>query len=607
MRAMSRSMSSFATQAEIGVARAEMAFRRLGRVFSPIMTGLRYFGIFAGGIAAVMLGRSIFNTIADFQQAQADLNAVMTDSSPGLMKNLSDDAKRLGLTTARSATEVSGLQTELAKLGYAGNEILSMTEAMVRGSVAMDASLDRTATLGGAMVRTFDSLKSSDMSKIMDQMTLSTLDTALSFEKLETMLPIVSGAANAVGVTFPNLLALLGKLSDAGIDASSSATALRNIFIDSRRRGHTYAEVLGNIAKKADKLTPAFNKFGKRGAVSAVVLAAKLKEVAAAQKRYDEESSGIAQTVMDKRLNTLRGSITLLGAAWKGFILTLEDGTGKHAIALKAIIDAARGMILLTAGTSEAMDAFKELNPKIQESAKSALRWLEILGSLVKWILITRAALWVLRGMLVAYNIILGVSVSLGWASIFALRGNALAMTIYSAATATATGIQKAFMLLMNVNPVLRMGLAILALVAAYEALIKTTPNGPMTKEEIWEMNSRRRRNLANGMGFKNEFIAPNLLQQLVQHERDSLNAPGRFPGWESKMDSMGLGGNKYIKRNDQEIDVRKFNELLEHQMKFWDKAIIDGNVKVNINYLRGVTESVGVPVRVGGTMGYGK
>ena len=46
-------------------------------------------------------------------------------------------------------------------------------------------------------------------------------------------MPIVGGAAEAAGIGFGELLSLMGKLSDAGIDASMSANALKNIFIES--------------------------------------------------------------------------------------------------------------------------------------------------------------------------------------------------------------------------------------------------------------------------------------------------------------------------------------------------------------------------------------
>lgn len=434
VRAMQASMRGFAAQSEVVLARAERGWRNLISPLQKASNLLRYFGFFGAFAFVAAMGGAI-KIVSNFQQANADLSSVLTNVSKYELMQMSESAKALGLTTARTATQVVGLQTELAKLGYTTPEILQMTGAMVRGSIAMDASLERTATLGGAMIRTFDNFKAADTPRIMDQMTLATLDTALSFEKLETMLPIVAGAANAVHVPFTKLLALLGKLSDAGIDPSSSATALRNIFIDSKRRGHDFEQVLANIQKKADRLTPAFNKFGKRGAVSAVVLANKLREVNAADLRYQFESSGVAAEAAAKRLNTFQGSLTLLKAAYQGFILTIDDGTGKYSATLKKIVDVTRGMLLMAAGTKEAMDAFGQLDSSTQKASERMMFWLGILKKAAIAIIAFKALTILARIALSAYSVVLGLSTSLLGVSTLALRGNALAMTVHAATT----------------------------------------------------------------------------------------------------------------------------------------------------------------------------
>jgi|SRR5690242_1244607 len=448
IRSMQGQLGAFAVRAETHLSRLERGWRALETPMRSVMKMLRYFGYFFGGAAIVLGLSSVIKTIGDFQQANAGLNAVVTDETPATMRLLSEEARRLGLTTARSATQVVGLQTELAKLGYGGTEIMKMTRSIVQGSIAMDAELARTAELGGAMVRTFTKFTAGDMPRIMDQMTLATLDTALSFEKLETMLPIVSGAANAVNIDFTRLLALLGKLSDAGIDASSSATALRNIFIDSRRRGHSYDQVLENISKRADMLTPAFNKFGKRGAVSAVVLANKLKDVVAEERRLIA-ATGTADRVAAKRLDTLYGSWTLLKAAWSGFVLTLDDGTGKFSGLLRLVVDTARGIVLLAAGTKEAKDTFKALSPQVQETATQTLKWLKIGYKLVKWLIIFKVVLVAARIAMTTYSIWLGVVGALSGVVAVSVGANTVALAAYNVTTWLAVAATKAWALSM--------------------------------------------------------------------------------------------------------------------------------------------------------------
>ena len=127
---------------------------------------------------------------------------------------LQTDAQRLGATTAKTATEVVGLQEAFARLGFETDDIINMTQATISGSIAMKGPLADTAELVGAMVKSFDAVGSIDAPQIIDQMTLATQKSALTFEKLQTGLPIVAGAANAAGVSFTKVMALMGKLSE---------------------------------------------------------------------------------------------------------------------------------------------------------------------------------------------------------------------------------------------------------------------------------------------------------------------------------------------------------------------------------------------------------
>ena len=252
------------------------------------------------------------------------------------MKDLQDDAKRLGATTVKTASEVTELQLAYARLGFSQEQIIDLTEATISGSVALNANLAETAELTGAMVNSFDEFSAADAPEIMDVLSLATAKTALDFQKLQSGLPIVAGAANAAGIPFTRLTALLGKLADAGIDTSSSATALRNIFIESSKQGLSYEQILGKIANSSDKLTSSTDEFGKRAAVSANVLANAISKT----EELDIALQGAvvtSQEMADKGLDTLDGAIKLLNSAWEGFILNLNDSSNAGSILTETI------------------------------------------------------------------------------------------------------------------------------------------------------------------------------------------------------------------------------------------------------------------------------
>lgn len=293
---------------------------------SVLRSTLSAFGLVGGVYLFANAIKNAFGLVRDFQKENAVLAGVLGTTRENT-KALTTDARRLGSITAKTASEVTQLQIAYARLGFTQSEILDLTESTIDGSIAMNSELDATANLVGAVIRTFDDLNTTDAPQVIDILTASTQRSALSFEKLETALPIVAGAANTAGIPLTKLTALLGKLSDSGIDASSSATALRNIFIESAAQGLSYEEILDKIANSTDKLTASNDEFGKRAAVSATILAKNIK----ATNELDEALNNVAGTAKrtaEEQLNTLDGKIQLLTSAYEGFILSLENGEG---------------------------------------------------------------------------------------------------------------------------------------------------------------------------------------------------------------------------------------------------------------------------------------
>jgi len=276
-----------------------------------------------GGIALfTRVMRDAVGVVRDFEGQNATLSAILQVSKDE-MQGLTDEAIRLGGETAKTAGEVTKLQIAYARLGFGQREIIDLTEASINGSIALNAELDETANLVGAIVNTFDDFSASDATEIIDILSLSTARSALNFKSLQSAIPTVAGAANAAGVPFTNLVALLGKLSDSGIDASVSATALRNIFIESAAQGLSYDQILDKIKNSTDKLTASNDEFGKRAAVSATVLANNIEAVSELDEVL-QNAAGTAEGMAEKELNTLNGALTLLRSRWEGLILETD-------------------------------------------------------------------------------------------------------------------------------------------------------------------------------------------------------------------------------------------------------------------------------------------
>ncbi len=444
IRKMSSNVRKFGQRAEIGLAKAERGFRRMMSPLAKVGKMLGGFGLFlTGAVIATVIGGAI-SVFMDFEQANANLASVMATATRPQLIALQVDAKRLGATTAKTASEVVGLQESLARLGFEAPQIINMTESVISGSIAMQGELSATAELVGALVKTFDDFSSIDTPQIIDQLTVATQSSALNFEKLQAGLPIVAGAANAAGITFTRLVALMGKLSDAGIDTSSSATALRNIFIESAKQGLSYSQILDKIEKNQDKLTTANDEFGKRAAVPAAILAKNIRATEELDKKLQSAAkgnrlSGAAAIAAAKQLDTLKGSLIIIKSAWEGFILSMEDGTGAFSQNLKRIVQVATEMLSLASGTAKAAEKLDALGKRTRVLADRGIFWLKIIRNTVILLVAFKVILIASRIILSGYSIALGIAAVVQGRMSLSLRFNTIALTTWTIVTRTAT------------------------------------------------------------------------------------------------------------------------------------------------------------------------
>ena len=280
----------------------------------------------AGVRALVRVIKDGIKTVKEFEKANATLAAVLQTEKTAISA-LRNDAIRLSKIYTQSAVEVTELQVAFSRLGFSQNQILDVTEATVQGATALNSSLDETATLIGAVIKTFDNLSTTDAPHVLDVLSLATATSALNFEKLQTALPLVQGGANALGVSLEEVVALLGKVVDKGIPASIAARALNRVFLDSAKKGLNYSEALETLNTKFNKFVAADENFGKRAAVTATVLANDIDKI----KVYSTELShaaGVTKDMADKELDTLDGQLHRLSNSWDDLIIALDDTTG---------------------------------------------------------------------------------------------------------------------------------------------------------------------------------------------------------------------------------------------------------------------------------------
>lgn len=364
---------------------------------SKVGAGLK--GIVAGyvGAQAVVNGvvalftklREGVGSVVEFEFANSRLAAILGTTSDQI-KELTVDAKRLGATTKYTASEATELQIELAKLGFTRKEILDATESVLRFAQATGAELGDAAALSGAALRMFNA-DTRETERYVSAMAVATTKSALSFSYLATALPIVGPVAKAFNFTIEDTLALLGKLSDAGFDASMSATATRNILLNLADSNGVLAKSLGGPVKTLPDLVAGLQKLKEQGVDLNSTLEMTDKRSVAAFNAFltsadkivplrdqitgvDEELADMANTMQD---NT-QGAIDSLKSAWEAFMISLGKNTGVLSGIINEFTELVRSMREVIATAQELGDErLANATKNGQEAAKHDKEWVK--------------------------------------------------------------------------------------------------------------------------------------------------------------------------------------------------------------------------------------
>lgn len=207
--------------------------------------------------------RDAVSTIIEFEKKNSTLAAILRTTKKSI-KDLTDEARRLGATTSYTAAQVTELQIELAKLGFFKEDIKAMTPSVLKFAKAVDTDLASAATLAGATLRIFN-LDAEDTERALSTMAIGTTSSALNFEYLNSAMSTVGPVANSFGFTIEETTALLGALANSGFDASSAATATRNILLNLADSSGKLALALGGPVNNLDDLVKGLKKLNSEG------------------------------------------------------------------------------------------------------------------------------------------------------------------------------------------------------------------------------------------------------------------------------------------------------------------------------------------------------
>jgi len=272
----------------------------------------------------------------------------ITGASDSEFRKLNKTAQELGRSTFFTAQQVASLQLNFSKLGFTSAEVLKVQESALLTATATGEDLARTATVIGSTIRGFG-LDAGEGSRVADVMAASFTQSALTLEKFQTSMTKVSSVASLLGFDLEETTAIMGVLTDAGIEASIAGTSLRNIFLKLGDPSSDLAKSIGFTVNSSEDMVREFRRMRDEGVnvekMLKIVDVRQVQAIANMVKHIDKieqqtkayrNSSGAAKEMADIIQNSLQGMVLKFESALDGLRIVLVE---KIAPALLSTID----------------------------------------------------------------------------------------------------------------------------------------------------------------------------------------------------------------------------------------------------------------------------
>lgn len=340
------------------------------------------------GYFGIQMFRDAVGSAREFESAMSAVQAA-SGATGAELAQLKAAAEQAGASTKFSSVEAANALETLAKSGLNASQAVEALPAVLNlaqaGGVGLAESADYVTKAVNGMGLSF-----AEAGRVADVLAMGANASATSVEGLAGALSYAAPLASSLGLSIEQTVAILGKFSDAGIDASRAGTALNAIlaqFSDPASQfrkelaaaGITTAnfdQALRQLAAAGPEGQRAINAVGtEAGPALRALLNQGIGSLDALKAKLDESAGSAASfaKVMDDNLD---GATKSLGSAWDALLIKLGSpvlDTLKGQV--NAISERLRGFV--TDGTATAF------GNAIRAAFESAGRWVsEFVGKL---------------------------------------------------------------------------------------------------------------------------------------------------------------------------------------------------------------------------------
>lgn len=416
-------------------ARLDKAALSLGKSMAAIATGM----------LAVTSAGAVKDTIFNFDNALKGLQATSRASTKD-MAALEKQARTLGATSKFSATQAAEAQRFLAMAGFDTNKILSSTPAILKLATAGELSLAEAADIASNALGGLQ-LSVDHLDRVIDVMAETSATANTDIRQLAVAFKNAAPIATAAGVELEELSAIIGSLSDSGIQAERAGTGvlgiirqLSNVSTDAERTLNAYGITLDQVSISQHGLTgvmktlrdaglssgDAIKIFGSEAATAGLIAAASADHIEKMTNRY-KDATGSANEMADIMAGSLTAGALGLGSAMSE--LALQIGDAGFSGAMKEGMLATTGFLHVFTGMlpefAEANNLTAEYTSQLESFANIATITTGALGGMIAAMAVAKVATVGLAGVMGALNIVmLANPIALIIGSLAALTGS---------------------------------------------------------------------------------------------------------------------------------------------------------------------------------------
>lgn len=278
-----------------------------------------YFGIkaFAGGIQGA----------AEFEAAMSRVKAA-TDGTAEQMTALTKAAQGAGTSTKYTSVEAAGALENLAKAGLSAGDSIKALPAVLAlaraGDVELATASEYVTKAVMGMGLAFD-----DAGRVADVLAKGANATNTSVEGLAQALSYAAPVANSLGLSLESTVAMMGKLADAGIDASRAGTALNSVLSQFQNPATKFRQELGALGIVTNNFDDALRQLAAKGPAGAKAINAVGLEAGPGLRALLNQGMG----ALDELAEKLRNAEGSAAAAAK----TMQDNFSGSVLGLKSV------------------------------------------------------------------------------------------------------------------------------------------------------------------------------------------------------------------------------------------------------------------------------